>query len=232
MEDIGVQLKLIHNLNMSEVCKIVKDFGKYFKQNSNLGNWGYCPNKCEQIRSSQTSTAKTGKCLTHKNTVCALPFKYNGKLYSTCTTEGDPDGKYWCSTKVDSNLDHVKGGGEIYRAKIKISKYSKYFSLGFWGYCSGKCGTETSTKRPTTKQPFLRPTTKKSTLGSNTKDTSNGQYQPTEADGTCGLYLGTGFIIGGVETKRGELSFLANIGYKNRRTGKITYNCGGTLINR
>jgi len=43
--------------------------------------------------------------------------------------------------------------------------------------------------------------------------------------------LGTGFIIGGTTTKRGELPYQALLGYRGRRK-KIKYNCGGTLINR
>ena len=43
--------------------------------------------------------------------------------------------------------------------------------------------------------------------------------------------MGTGFIIGGEQTKRGELSYLAALGYR-QKTGRIEYNCGGTLINR
>ena len=43
-------------------------------------------------------------------------------------------------------------------------------------------------------------------------------------------YLGVGQIIGGTVTKRGELSYLAALGY--RKLGKFRYDCGGTLINR
>ena len=32
----------------------------------------------------------------------------------------DPNDRFWCSTKVDENKDHVSGGG-------------------FWGYCSESC---------------------------------------------------------------------------------------------
>ena len=62
-------------------------------------------------------------------------------------------------------------------------------------------------------------------------DTAAGNYHPNEKDGTCGQYLGTGFILGGEYTKRGELPYQAVLGYRNRR-GKIKYNCGGTMINR
>ena len=62
-------------------------------------------------------------------------------------------------------------------------------------------------------------------------DSAAGNYHPTEEDGTCGQYLGTGSILGGEYTKRGELPYQAVLGYRNRR-GKIKYNCGGTMINR
>ena len=68
-------------------------------------------------------------------------------------------------------------------------------------------------------------------------DTAADNYHPNEKDGTCGQYLGPGFLrrkkraIGGDYAKRGELPYQAALGYKNRR-GKIKYNSGGTLINR
>ena len=55
-----------------------------------------------------------------KNTPCALPWKKNGKLYDGCTTDEDPDGKLWCSTKTSTDLEHVGGQGN-------------------WGYCAQSC---------------------------------------------------------------------------------------------
>ena len=37
---------------------------------------------------------------------CQLPFVWGGKLQEGCITDGDPDGKYWCSTKVDGERNH------------------------------------------------------------------------------------------------------------------------------
>ena len=62
-------------------------------------------------------------------------------------------------------------------------------------------------------------------------DSAAGNYHPTEEDGTCGQYLGAGFILGGENTKHGELPYQAALGYKDKR-GKIKYDCGGILINR
>ena len=65
------------------------------------------------------------KCVTTndsptKDTPCAIPFKFQGKLKEGCITETDPDGRHWCSTKVDEKLDHVPGEGN-------------------WGYCTDSC---------------------------------------------------------------------------------------------
>ena len=49
-----------------------------------------------------------------------LPFKFQGILRNECITETDPDNRYWCSTKVNENLEHTD-------------------SIGNWGYCSESC---------------------------------------------------------------------------------------------
>ena len=67
-----------------------------------------------------------GQCITtyevgtpKKGTMCVFPFKWKSQSFSGCTTEGDPDGKKWCSTKTDTQGAHVKGN---------------------WGYCDdSKC---------------------------------------------------------------------------------------------
>ena len=52
---------------------------------------------------------------------CKFPFKLSGNVHNSCTTEKDPEGKLWCSTKVDSNGDHVRG---------------------HWGHCEENCQTD------------------------------------------------------------------------------------------
>ena len=52
-----------------------------------------------------------------------LPFKFQGILRNECITETDPDNRYWCSTKVNENLEHADG-------------------IGNWGYCSQLCPPE------------------------------------------------------------------------------------------
>ena len=53
-----------------------------------------------------------------KNVPCQFPFILNGKTYDACTDETDPDGRFWCSTKVD-RFGNIK--------------------FGHWGYCSDEC---------------------------------------------------------------------------------------------
>jgi len=54
-------------------------------------------------------------------------------LKNECTDEADPNGRYWCSTKVDSDLEHVEGQGN-------------------WGFCRPSCppgATDPTTTRTT-----------------------------------------------------------------------------------
>ena len=72
-----------------------------------------------------TLTDPDNQCLTtddspSKNIPCVLPFKFQGKLRNECITETDPNDRYWCSTKVNENLEHADG-------------------IGNWGYCSESC---------------------------------------------------------------------------------------------
>ena len=74
-----------------------------------------------------------GQCFTtsdspDKNTQCILPFKFNGILRQGCITDTDPDGRYWCSTKVDEDLEHSR------------------FPNGYWGYCDKSCPPMISTE--------------------------------------------------------------------------------------
>ena len=66
-----------------------------------------------------------------KEVPCALPFKFQGKLRKTCITDLDPDGKYWCSTDVDENLNHVSE----------------------WGFCTDSCPPITPVAPPSLPEP-------------------------------------------------------------------------------
>ena len=53
-----------------------------------------------------------------KNAPCKFPFTLDDQTFDTCTRERDPEGKLWCSTRVDRFGRHV---------------------LGNWGHCSDGC---------------------------------------------------------------------------------------------
>jgi hypothetical protein len=59
---------------------------------------------------------------------CIFPFKFRGKVFFDCTNETDPDGKSWCSTKLDDSGTHVGKGG-------------------YWGYCGDRCNVEITTAK-------------------------------------------------------------------------------------
>ena len=59
------------------------------------------------------------------NATCVYPFTFRGRIYTTCATEGDPQGKAWCSTKTYANTTHIGGRGN-------------------WGYCDPRCPNETA----------------------------------------------------------------------------------------
>ena len=51
---------------------------------------------------------------------CQIPFIYKGISRDGCITEADPDGKAWCSTRLDSDGVHVANGKH-------------------WAHCSQQC---------------------------------------------------------------------------------------------
>ncbi len=62
---------------------------------------------------------------------CQFPFVYNNQTWTECTTSSDPDGKAWCSTRVDLvTRKHIGGNG-------------------FWGYCTeNACNVPEENKSP------------------------------------------------------------------------------------
>ena len=62
----------------------------------------------------------TNKKGPQKNKPCIFPFKIGKTKYLECTNEKDPDGLFWCSTKVDENGNHVGAADQ-------------------WGYCDESC---------------------------------------------------------------------------------------------
>jgi len=55
-----------------------------------------------------------------KNAPCVFPFTVNGRKYHGCTIDYDAKNRYWCSTQVDEDGQHVP-------------------SMGKWGYCKSNC---------------------------------------------------------------------------------------------
>jgi len=68
--------------------------------------------------SSTGSPVACVDCTTEAGTQCQFPFITNGQTFTSCTQSGDT--RAWCSTKVDSNGNHISGIGE-------------------WGYCTAAC---------------------------------------------------------------------------------------------
>jgi len=64
-----------------------------------------------------------------KGKPCVFPFRFGGSLRSSCITDLDPEGKFWCSTRVDGGGNHVTGTGE-------------------WGHCSAGCPQERQISNP------------------------------------------------------------------------------------
>ena len=54
------------------------------------------------------------------NQPCIFPFTWNGKTYNGCPIDPEDSSERWCSTKVDSNGNHITGQGN-------------------WGHCNSKC---------------------------------------------------------------------------------------------
>ena len=57
------------------------------------------------------------------NQPCIFPFKWSGKTYNSCPVDPDDSNETWCSTKTDSDGNHITG-------------------QGLWGLCGPKCKKE------------------------------------------------------------------------------------------
>ena len=90
---------------------------------------GFTLCKAPYINSKQ-NLLLDGQCVTtpdspDQGVPCAIPFKFDNKLRDGCITDKDPDGKYWCSTKVNENFEHIAGAQN-------------------WGFCEDSCPKSTA----------------------------------------------------------------------------------------
>jgi len=66
---------------------------------------------CQDISFADDSDSIKQECETvggpRAGLPCIIPFRFGGKLHTGCIQDSDPDLKFWCSTKVDQDLNHV-----------------------------------------------------------------------------------------------------------------------------
>jgi len=90
--------------------------------NGNGASW--CNGDCTWNSQIKECLPKANLCLTKSgpssNQPCIFPFIWYGKTYNGCPIDPDDSSQRWCSTKVDSNGNHITGQGN-------------------WGHCSSKC---------------------------------------------------------------------------------------------
>ena len=66
---------------------------------------------------------------------CIFPFKWNGQTFNSCPVDPDDKSKRWCSTKVDSNGNHVPNQNE-------------------YGHCGSFCPAHIESPRSPTQSKF------------------------------------------------------------------------------
>ena len=66
---------------------------------------------------------------------CIFPFKWNGQTFNSCPVDSDDKSKWWCSTKVDSNGNHVPNQNE-------------------YGHCGSSCPAHIDTSQSPTQSKF------------------------------------------------------------------------------
>merc|ERR1711953_1233543 len=115
------------------------------------GKWGDC-----QISTSSSCTAPSlslTSCTTdsgpQSGQSCVFPFRYNGVVFTTCTTEGQA--QPWCATSVDT-------AGE--------------FQDGQYGFCPSSCPSTGTTATPSTPTPTPTTTASPTTSASTTTTTT------------------------------------------------------------
>jgi len=75
---------------------------------------------CDYSRANSPPNLCRTKSGPSPNQPCIFPFTWNGKTYNGCPIDPEDSSERWCSTKVDSNGNHITGQGN-------------------WGHCNSKC---------------------------------------------------------------------------------------------
>jgi len=76
--------------------------------------------RCDYSKANSPVSLCVTKSGPSSNQPCIFPFTWRGKKYNGCATNPDDSSQRWCSTKVDSNGNHITGQRN-------------------WGYCDSKC---------------------------------------------------------------------------------------------
>jgi len=127
------------------------------------GKWGFCDTKAKACRATTPPTpapVPNAPCKTDKGGMCAFPFVYGGLTYTECTTDNDPAGKLWCSTKTNpASNAHV---------------------VGNWGHCSDDCKKNAKPTTPPDTTPSPKTPTPKPGSGTTRYPTALPTPRPTQ----------------------------------------------------
>ena len=85
------------------------------------GNHGFCGSPCDKDSYKPPSSPCTTVSGPDTGRQCVFPFIFKGITYVSCTDILESPGREWCSTKVDSDGNHING-------------------QGYYGYCGSDCG--------------------------------------------------------------------------------------------
>ena len=83
------------------------------KSRQHIRYWGYCGDECFKHTEVEEISFEPEKCFAEKENStkeCQFPFVYEKITYFGCITLNDPEGKPWCSTKVNETTnEHILG---------------------------------------------------------------------------------------------------------------------------
>ena len=159
---------------------------------------------------------------------CVFPFNFNGRAYSHCTIASEGDKRPWCPTKVRPNGVHSLGSDDWGYCDPRcpfITREGLFIATG----TTVKPGLRKdrplivplTTRRPTsrpitlsTRKPRPKTTLDPASLAARNPGTHRGTWLPTVDEGQCGFSASVGYVIGGSQASRGDMPFLALLGYQ------------------